>query len=1064
MLAIFLLGPFHVTLARKAISGFESNKVRALFAYLAVEYQRPQPRTTIAGLLWPDVPETKALRNLRQALANLKKCLKDNENTVPYLNISRATIQINPSAEYSVDVRKLLDKISLVNDEAFTASSITSPKEIIDLYRGDFLSGFYLEDSEPFDEWASLKREYLHEQMVNATLELARIHQRRGEYDEMLVYARKHLALEPWSEVAHRQVIVGLSHTGRRSAAVQQFEICKGVLKRELGLEPSTETTELYQRIKNATPRHNLPPQPNQIVGRKEELAQIQALLADTANRLLTLLGPGGVGKTRLAIQLAHQRLQAYIHGIVFVPLADLNSPALLLPQIADAARISMADLDITTLLLPRIADSVGIPLSGNTSIKEQIKNFFRDKEILLILDNFEHLVESASVLSEILEAAPELNILVTSRERLRLRWENVLEIQGLSFSTQNSPAVKLFEASAKRTSSNFSLTDDMHPDAQKICELVEGLPLGIELAAAWVHNISLEKIVAEITKSLEVLQSDMRDANPRHKSTRAVFEHSWSLLEDSEQMLLQRSAIFRGTFTHEAVQKVCGNAKLLQKLVDKSLVQILEENERRYYRLHELIRQFASEKIALELVNFRTYSNNHAKYYLEILATSKNTFVQEDDFSRREIPFLVDNIRVAWKWGIENRMTQLVEASAFGLSILYSLKDWHIEALDVFSHAYNLYTSQPDKVPTPVLAHLLNGKGIALYRNFQYAQAKEVFSESVRISREVGDAEMEGVALCLLGSVNSLAGELEEGEINLLESIKIGKKTGNNFILGRANNNLGLIYQDRGEQQKEEEAFLTSIEANREQGDYYDLCKVLNNYGLLKLNRGMLDEAQELFEESLEITIRIESRSVMSISLGNLGTVAYRKENIEEAIKWYDKKLLIARDIGDQAIIAQAITGLGVLYSKLKEPAEVLGYYQEGLAIYEAIDLKWGICFANLNLGELYIKMGELDLAEKCYKRTLDLGLDIEYPYYIQFAILEYGRLAQGRSEFSEAVKLATTVRYIPELNAEILEQADKLLMSLKEKVSEKEFSKWIEVAKSNHPKDVNRIATNLL
>ncbi len=1043
MLEIFLLGPFHATLAGKPIAGFESNKVRALFAYLAVECQRPQPRTTIAGLLWPDVPEAKALKNLRQALTNLKKCLNDNENTVPYLNISRATIQLNPTAEYSADVKKLQDKVSLLSDEAFTASPITSPKEFIDLYRGDFLSGFYLDDNEPFDEWASLKREYLHQQMVNATLELAHVHQRRGEYDEMLVYARKHLALEPWSEAAHRKVIIGLSHTGRRSAAVQQYDICKGVLKRELGLEPSTETTELYQRIKTAAPRHNLPPQPNQIVGRIEELAQIQALLADPANRLLTLLGPGGVGKTRLAIQLAHQRLQAYLHGIIFVPLADLDDATLLLPRIADAARI---------------------PLSGNASIKEQIKNFFRDKEILLILDNFEHLIEAAGVLSEILEAAPELSILTTSRERLRLRWENVLEIQGLSFSAHDSPAVKLFETSAKRTSANFILSDEMHADVQKICKLVEGLPLGIELAAAWIHNVPPEKIVAELINSLDVLQSDLRDANPRHKSTRAVFEHSWHLLDSLEQLLLQKLAIFRGAFTSEAVQSICGDAASIHYLVDKSLVQELKENDQDYYRLHELIRQFAFEKTTIDPAFFQRYCNSHAEYYLEYLATNETAFVQENDSPRREIPFVIDNIRAAWKWGIENQILPLIEASAFGLLILYSLRDWHAEALDVFSQASDLYESYTDDTSLRVLASLLHGKGVALYRTFQYALSKEVLIESVKISRELDDIALEGIGLCLLGSVNSLMGELKEGEANLLASTKIGKQIENNFILGRANNNLGLIYQDWGEKQKEEEAFLASIEANRKLGDHYDLCKVLNNYGLMKLNRGELDDAQDIFKETLEITIKIGSRSVESIALGNLGVVAYRKGDFEEAIKWYTQKLLIARDIGDQAIIAQAIIGLGVFHSKLKEPAEILEYYQEGLTIYEAIDLKWGICFANLNLGELYINMGELDLAEKCYKRALSLGVEIEYPYYIHFAILEYGRLARERADFSEAVKLVTIVRYIPELNAEILKQADELLKSLEGKIPAKEFSEWIQSAKSNCREDVIRIASNLL
>ncbi|RLC75358.1 MAG: SARP family transcriptional regulator, partial [Chloroflexi bacterium] len=343
-LRLMLLGGVRITRGGTPVTGFVSAKAQALLCYLAVT-GRPHFRPALAGLLWGERPEANALMNLRQALTNLRRLFPS------HIIVTRHTVAFNRNTPYWLDVEefesgtRILESRFRIQDSGFKIpdSLIRDLEKTIKLYRGDFLEGFYVRDAPTFEEWMLVQRERLRALALQALHILTAYYTNRGKYPLALRYITQLLMLAPWQEEAHRQKMLLLARSGQHSAALAQYEICCRILAKELGVEPSAETQALYRRIKAARSirRNNLPPQPTPFVGREKELAEIARLLANPDCRLLTLIGPGGIGKTRLAIQAAAQNSQHFLHGVWFVPLTSVPSTAFLVPAIAEALGFS---------------------------------------------------------------------------------------------------------------------------------------------------------------------------------------------------------------------------------------------------------------------------------------------------------------------------------------------------------------------------------------------------------------------------------------------------------------------------------------------------------------------------------------------------------------------------------------------------------------------------------------------------------------------------------------------------------------------------------------------------
>jgi predicted ATPase/DNA-binding SARP family transcriptional activator len=631
-LELSLLGTVAITLAGQAVSEQVPAKAQALFGYLAVTGQA-HSREKLAGLLWGDKPEASAKANLRKSLSGLGQLFGD------ALIVTRQTVAFNRASDYWLDVEAFESALA---EDVPAAEKLDAWRQAVDLYRGEFLAGFSVRQALEFEEWVLQERERLRQAVIQALHLLAEACASRGEYAAGIEYTNRLLVLEPWQEEAHRQLMSLLARSGQHSAALAQYETCRQILAEELGVEPMPETQALYHRLKTRreAAAHNLPPPTTPFVGRQAELAQIAHSFDQTDCRILTLIGAGGIGKTHLALQAAGQALGAFADGVYFVPLAGISS---------------------SEFLAPAIGEAIGYALSDEADPKRQLLKYLQPKEMLLVLDNFEHLLSSPGgngsgrdLVLEMVGTAPQVKLLVTSRERLNLQAEWQLTLQGLpyppagtAFRDETFEAVELFVQGAHRVQSAFSLAAEW-PEVVRICRLLDGMPLGIELAATWASMVPCAEIVEELARGLDLLSTSMHDVPARHRSLEAVFDHSWQLLSAPERAVFKKLSVFRGGFDRQAAKQVAGaSLSTLAALVNKSLLRVVSPGR---YDMLEPLKQYAAGKLAETPEEEEQVQDRHCDYYASVLKRLEIDIVspvQQEVLA--EITVNLDNIRSSW-------------------------------------------------------------------------------------------------------------------------------------------------------------------------------------------------------------------------------------------------------------------------------------------------------------------------------------------------------------------------------------------------------------------------------
>ena len=654
-----LLDTFQATLNQQPLPHFRSSNNQGMLVYLLLQNDKPIHRGTLATLFWPDETDKNASNNMRQSLYQLRKLLGDLDNPdQPFLLVSRQTVQFNPESDFELDVRQFLHAIDTGDLET-----------AVSYYQGELLPGFTC-DSLEFETWLRQERETLHNLALEAMQEVAQDCLQNGRFDQAQTLARQQLKLEPWREQAHRQLMQAFALTGNRSKALAQYNFCQEVLAEELGIEPAAETLKLFEDIKagrygsvDATEtllppvkaRHNLPAETTQLIGRDQEVDQISQLLIEDGQRLITILGPGGIGKTRLAQAIGANLLDQFQHGVYFVDLAPLAQSDEM--GLAIAATLDYQAPDTAQAMFPQLLKAIS------------------HQNLLLILDNFEHLLDGATVVTEILEACPSVTILVTSRQRLNLTIENRFELSGLDFPDWLTPedaldytAVQLFMENGRRAQPNFTLTEKNVNDVAHICQLVQGMPLGLVLATSWLELLSPGEIAIEIEKSFDFLSSAMADLPARQRSMHAVFDYSWQMLTPTEQAVLAKLSVFRGGFTREAAEQVAdANLRILLSLVNKSLLQRQPESNR--YQLHELLRQFAAQK-RRKVDSADVAAQAHCHYFASLMAEEvrHQLFYWPVHIPRKYMADR-DNIHRAWDYaldhGLVNELSNLVRSVA---------------------------------------------------------------------------------------------------------------------------------------------------------------------------------------------------------------------------------------------------------------------------------------------------------------------------------------------------------------------------------------------------------------
>lgn len=1026
-LSINLLGPFQVALNGVPVS-FATDKARALLAYLVVESDTPHRREALAGLLWPDQPEAKARQNLRQALLQVRQAIGDCEQT-PFLLIGREGVQFDAASDYELDVATFTALVETNQRHAHRRRASCRPclqrmEQMAELYRGDFLARFFLSDSNAFEEWVLLKREWLRRHAVDALACLADYNERRGELERARNYAWRQVELEPWREEAQRQLIRLLALSGQRSAALAQYEACRHTLAQELGVEPIAETTALVEAIKRQEiqaqpPDERLPLSPTRFVGRESELSELAEWLAAPNCRLITLTGAGGIGKSRLALQVLEEHRGLFAHGIAFVPLDAVTS---------------------AQFLAYAIARALGFSPQGSQSAEEQLLNYLREKEMLLALDNFEHLLQDntsePSLVEQILSRAPGVTLLITSRERLGLREEQVYHLEGLPYpatdvSNQDAEhygAVALFVQCAQRADRHFTLKTGALPDVLRICRLVEGSPLGLELAAAWVDSRACSDIAAGIAANSDMLTTMLRNADPRHRSLRASFEHSWKLLSDRERACLARLAVFQGGFDQTAAGQVAAALPdLLAGLVHKSL---LRADTTGRYALHPLLHQYIAEKLEATGQAASVYTA-HARYYTAFLqqreAHLKGALQKQ---ALAEITLESDNIRQAWQWAVAQGYAHEVEQALESLHHFCDIRCWFQVGVALLASAIDRWSADPHQ--PKLLGKLLARQGALYNHQGLYQQAAGVLERSLDIFERLEMPSEQIFGLINLANAVRRYGQNDRAEQLARQALALSKQIGDCRGMAQSLHLLGLVRYGSGDLEQTEALLKESLTLARQLGDQRLIMAPLNALADAACHRGDYVKAQQMFEECLALSRDLDDQFNIAIHLNNLGTVYHLLEQYPQAQAFYQASLDICRQIGDQNGQAIALSNLGEIACILGDYRQAEQYYQQGLAIGRAIQEAGTIMICLNNLGEIACAQNDWNKAQAYLTEALQIAQETQTLTMATKILVNLGRLFARQGLTGKAAALLDLVRRHPASESDTQAKAARLLEEL--------------------------------
>lgn len=986
-LTLSLLGSLHVTLADAPLAGLESDKTRALLAYLAVESDSPHRRETLIGLLWADCPEATARHNLRQALFNLRRAIGDPAADPPFLFVTRTEIQFNPAGDFSLDVARF-NALCSARDEP-EADRAGRLEEAVALYRGEFLHDFFIADSAEFEEWSLVHREALHQRALAALAYLADYNEQRGDYGSARRYLVRQLELDPWREEAHRQLMRVLAGDGQTGAALVQYETCRRVLEDELGIVPSAETRELYEQIRsgswkptsspNRAPSGAFSPGPtassagpslifnfpsplSPFIGRERELGELGRLVLDPACRFISLVGLGGIGKTRLALQTAIAHHDAFAEGVAFVPLSAVNSVSEIVPAIAAALSVTSHSAgDAKTVLL----------------------RYLWQARMLLILDNLEHLLtpesmraDVAGLFLEILQHAPQLKLLITSREQLNLQAEWVYEVKGLALPTEDArdvedyDAVALFIQRARRAQASFRLADADRATVVRLCQLVDGMPLALELVAAWVTTLSLAEIVREIERNLDFPSAAWQDLPERHRSIRAVFDHSWRMLTAAEQTTLARLAIFHGGFHRRAAEQVArASLPLLASLVAKSLVRRQGMGGAApfgRYEMHALVRRFAEEKL-IERGECDAVCREHFLYFLRLAEKAElqlngteevawlDRLEQEQHNLRAALErsltpdtahdeaWIVESLRLAgalvpfWKardhWGegrawLERVLSRaaLVPASQAKAKALNGAVLLAIEQADTstarslaqqgLALAYELGDS-------PSIARARSLNGYLLWKQKRFTEARAESSQALALFQQIGDRTGMAYALHDLGHIAINQYDCAAAAEYLAASASIYREIGNSLGFNSTTGDLGLVAYLQGANAKAQALLEQALSGARAVGSIATSVASMNRLGDLARLRGDYETAGRLYAECIELYRRMGDKDEYPSLLHNLAYVELHRGDHNKALALFREALGMQRETANQAGIAECLEGIAAVLIETDRPEE---------------------------------------------------------------------------------------------------------------------------------------------
>jgi predicted ATPase/DNA-binding CsgD family transcriptional regulator len=718
-----------------------------------------------------------------------------------------------------------------------------------------------------------------------------------------------------------------------------------------------------------------LPVQSTVFIGRKNEVEEIVSLLDDEYCRLLTLVGPGGMGKTRLAQRVAETLIQPdadpartpFSDGVVFVPLQSVSSPDQVASTIANT-------LDWETY-------------QGNDPEAETLA-YLRDKRFLLILDNFEHLLDAGPFIQKMLDVAPEVKLIVTSRAVLNLAEEWLFQVDGMSLpadkgedGTADSDAVRLFSERAQRVRHDFSL-DSECAQAVRICRLVEGMPLAIELAAAWLRRLSCADIVNEIEHGLDILASDQIGILERHRTMRVVFDHSWRLLGHDEQAVLMALSVFRGGFLREAAQEAAGaTLPILASLVDMSLLTVTPSGR---YAIHELQRQYAAERLAEAPDLFGKVRDEHARYYLKFVARPALQFLAPGNRALlAQIVADIDNILAAWYWSVDRGRLSDLRRATETLYWFSWLSTYHLDIERAFAYAAGVLRNRQvsDEEQRTVYAYVLATHGSMLVWLGRNQDAGAELRESVAMLRELPGARRElGFALGALGWSLFSASYVSEATPLFHEAAALDEETGQPEQQAWVYCMLAVSAGRQNAFDEQEQWCQKALNLGRAIHDQRTIAHSLHGLGLLAIQRGKYASARHHLEDCLFTARSHDIPTFVNKALIGLGTLDEAIGELDEASHYLQQSLEIARLDGKEPAIAESLVALAHVRTAQREVEAAANLYQEAAEILVDVEFPQDRIQLLAGMAALALTTEDHARAASLYEECLSLSRQSEY------------------------------------------------------------------------------------
>ncbi len=1040
---ISLLGPFSVSLNNDQVTQFESDAARILLAYLALNPGMDFRREFLADLFWPEKSRDVAMHALRQTLLRLRKAIDDDKQPIPYIIVTRQTIAFNSDAAFELDVNQFLDLTNQTERHPHKRIErceicIQKLKNAVSLVKGELLQGVHY-DSFVFEDWLSQQREQINQRTINVLYTLTHHAEMKNDFETARKYAKQQITMEPWREEAHRQLMRILAKSGQRSAAMKHFVTCKKMIKEELSFDVEPETEKLHKRIyagefDKPIIFPSLPVYFTQFIGRAHDFNQIFEQINHPDCGLLTILGMGGMGKTRLAVQIANLIGSAYQNGVAFVSTEWISS---------------------VDLLVPAIAHAVQLQFSADRNPLTQLQDFLRNKEILLILDGFEHVENGAQFIAQHLQIAPDLMLVVTSRQRLNIPGECVYALEGLPYESSGSKfssealtvadAILLFQTCAQRIQKDFSPTAEELEAIKTICECVGGIPLAIELAASWISAYPCTEIADQIQQNLDLLSDSMLGYPEKQNSMRAVFDASWKLLSESEQEVLQQLSHFRGSFNREAAETISGaNPKILAALASRSLIGPERSssgigNSHRYEFL-ELIRRFTEEKVSEKIKN-ETLTAIHRYYMNFLLEKEPELMTNLQPKTLAAINKEIRNIEIAWKFVLNHPNEQLHRAG----SVLFTFFNercryqeglkWFSIPLELQNHpgiwvfftackswfeflSENQQTGRANLEESITLAkryHLKKEEafsliylGAALFKLGAYPEAKQTCLNGFNQAVEINENQIQINAVIFLSQITYAMGDFSEAKEWSMKALKSCEQNiGPVKVLADSLRQLGNIAYSQNQYQEAQQYYEEALKHAQTIGNLTGVSAAINNLGSVAVRLGKYTQARQFIEQGLEIKQQIGDDWGIVLALNNLGVMADDEGDYETARNYYAEALTLGTKLGSKSRIGRIYHNLASTLIHTGQFEEAQENLLEALSIRENINDREGTCRSLETFSLYHFLQGNKEQALEFANKSLEIARQLGNRAILAYALLNLGNAMYMREEYSKAYDL---------------------------------------------------------